>query len=146
MRIPHQKVLPVVVCGLLVAATASAHHGFGQFDRSQPIAIEGVITGIDFVNPHSYLRLDVSDASGATIAMRCEMRAATLMRRSGWSEEMFVTGAQVTIEGFGHRTDPAACYLEDITIGDAPGFNRNDQFSAGAGQDFSNRPYRLASG
>jgi hypothetical protein len=59
---------------------------------------------------------------------------------------MFVTGAQVTIEGFGHRTDPAACYLEDITIGDAPGFNRNDQFSAGAGQDYSNRPYRLASG
>ena len=42
---------------------------------------------------------------------------------------MFVTGAQARISGFGHRDDPAACYLEDITIGDAPKRNRNDQFT-----------------
>lgn len=132
--------------GLVVAATSHAHHGFGQFDRSRQVDIEGVITGIDFVNPHAYLRLDVAADSGETIAMRCEMRAATLMRRSGWSEEMFVIGARATIHGFGHRTDPAACYLEDITIGDDAGFNRNDQFETDSGVDLSNRPLRLASG
>ena len=78
--------------------------------------------------------------------MRCEMRAATLMRRSGWSEEMFVIGADATIHGFGHRDDPGSCYLEDITIGDAPGFNRNDQFETNSGTDVSNRPFTLASG
>jgi hypothetical protein len=78
--------------------------------------------------------------------MRCEMRAATLMRRSGWSEEMFVIGAAATIHGFGHRTDPAACYLEDISIGDAAGINRNDQFATDSAADLSNRPLRLASG
>jgi hypothetical protein len=130
----------------VVAVQSHGHHGFGQFDRAQQIDIEGVITGIDFVNPHAYLRLDVTDDQGETIAMRCEMRAATLMRRSGWSEEMFVTGAVATIHGFGHRTDPQACYLENITIGDSAGFNRNDQFETDSGTDLSNRPLRLASG
>jgi hypothetical protein len=136
-----------VVAAACCAATAGhAHHGFGQFDRSLQVDIEGVITGIDFVNPHAYLRLDVAGADGETIAMRCEMRAATLMRRSGWSEEMFVIGADATIHGFGHRDDPAACYLEDITIGDAAGINRNDQFETDAAEDLSNRPLRLANG
>ncbi|HUF74451.1 MAG TPA: DUF6152 family protein [Gammaproteobacteria bacterium] len=130
----------------LAGGGAQAHHGFGQFERSQPVSIEGVITGIDFVNPHAYLNLDVTGDDGETVAMRCEMRAATLMRRSGWSEEMFVIGATATIEGFGHRTDPAACYLENITIGNEPGFNRNDQFEHTSGIDLSNRPLRLASG
>jgi hypothetical protein len=142
----QKRGIVLLASGLAFTGASQAHHGFGQFQRSLPLTIEGVITGIDFVNPHAYLNLDVTGDGGETIAMRCEMRAATLMRRSGWSEEMFVIGATATIEGFGHRTDPAACYLEDITIGDAPGFNRNDQFDHTSGIDVSNRPLRLASG
>jgi len=130
---------------LSLSATAFAHHGFGQFDRSKPVEFTGTITSIDFVNPHSYLHVDVANDDGTTTHMRCEMRAATLMRRSGWSEEMFVIGAEATVVGFGHRDDPTACYLEDITIGDT-GFNRNDQFSQSKEADLSNRPLRLASG
>jgi Family of unknown function (DUF6152) len=129
-----------------VATDALAHHGFGQFDRTQPVDIEGVITGLDFVNPHSYLHIDVADTDGKTVAMRCEMRAATLLRRSGWSAEMFVIGARATVHGFRHHDDPTACYLEDITIEGGKGFNRNDQFETEAGADLSNRPLRLASG
>mgnify|MGYP006376111725 CR=1 FL=1 len=55
--------------------------------------IVGTIRGIDFVNPHSYLNLDVRRADGALIAMRCEMRAATLLRRSGWRSRL-ITGAE----------------------------------------------------
>ena len=130
---------------LALSTPAVAHHGFGLFDRSKEVTFTGVITGIDFVNPHSYLHFDTVDAAGDNIAMRCEMRAATLLRRSGWSKEMFVTGSPVTVYGFGHRNDPGACYLEDITIGDAPGINRNDQFTTTA-VDVSNRPLRRPSG
>ena len=130
---------------LAASTSALAHHGFGRFDRQKPVEIEGTITGIDFVNPHSYLNLDVVDPAGTVIAMRCEMRAATLLRRSGWSEEMFVKGARAKIAGWGHRDDPAACYIEDITIGDSPTRNRNDQFTTRA-VDTSNRPKRLPTG
>ena len=130
---------------LAICLPAQAHHGFGRFDRSQEVEIAGVITGIDFVNPHAYLYLDSRNTAGEAIAMRCEMRAATLMRRSGWSEEMFILGAQAQIFGFAHRDDPASCYLEDITIGDEPGLNRNDQLQSEA-VDVSDRPLRLATG
>ncbi|MGD8809540.1 MAG: DUF6152 family protein [Gammaproteobacteria bacterium] len=149
----HPSGLPAT--GAVAAATAAillgiappgnAHHGFGRFDRSQEVEFTGVITGIDFVNPHSYLHFDATTPNGETISMRCEMRAATLLRRSGWSREMFVIGSQATVYGFGHKDDPASCYLEDIKIGDAPGFNRNDQFSTQK-VDVSDRPLRLASG
>jgi hypothetical protein len=133
------------VAALCASASAFAHHGFGRFDRSKEVDFAGVITGIDFVNPHSYLHFDTVGADGKPIAMRCEMRAATLLRRSGWSPEMFVIGAHATVHGFRHRDDPASCYLEDITIGDAPSFNRNDQFSHEP-VDVSTRPARLPSG
>jgi len=138
--------LGTAACALsLVATTAAAHHGFGRFDRTAEVTFEGVITGIDFVNPHAYLYFDSVGPDGATIAMRCEMRAATLMRRSGWSEEMFVAGAPAKVFGFAHRDDPASCYLEDITIGDALELNRNDQLVTEA-VDVSTRPMRLPSG
>ncbi len=135
----------VLIAGLAMSPLVFGHHGFGRFDRSQEVEFNGVITGIDFVNPHAYLYFDAVDVNGATIPMRCEMRAATLMRRSGWSEEMFVLGAEASIFGFGHRDDPASCYLEDITIGDAPGLNRNDQLTSGI-VDVGDRPQRLPSG
>ena len=137
--------LTLAVAALGACGTALAHHGFGRFDRSKEVEFTGTITGIDFVNPHSYLYFDAVNAAGETVAMRCEMRAATLMRRSGQTEETFVIGAEATVFGFGHRDDPASCYLEDITIGDAPGFNRNDQFATSA-VDVSDRPLRRPSG
>ncbi|HLF12004.1 MAG TPA: DUF6152 family protein, partial [Gammaproteobacteria bacterium] len=41
---------------------AFAHHGFGNFDRNREIEIKGIVTGVDFVNPHSWLYLDVTGA------------------------------------------------------------------------------------
>lgn len=129
----------------VLSTAAVAHHGFGQFDRTKDAVFTGTIKSIDFVNPHAYLYLDADLEDGGTIAMRCEMRAATLMRRSGWSKEMFIPGAQVMIHGFRHRTDPASCYLEEVTIGDAPQLNRNDQIEFSA-VDASGRPLRRPSG
>ena len=131
---------------LAAPGVSLAHHGFGRFDRSQEVEFTGTITGIDFVNPHSYLYLDVLEPTGTTRTMRCEMRAATLLRRSGWSEEMFVIGAEAAVYGFGHRDDPNACYLEDIRIGETLEINRNDQLEHRTSGDLVNRPLRLASG
>jgi hypothetical protein len=144
-RIAPTLAATVAALVLSVSTAASAHHGLGRFDRTKEVDFAGVITGIDFVNPHSYLYFDAVNADGETLAMRCEMRAATLLRRSGWSKEMFVIGAEATVYGFAHRDDPASCYLENIRIGDAPSINRNDQFTTTA-VDVSKRPLRLPSG
>jgi hypothetical protein len=132
------------LAAVAAATPASAHHGFGRFDGSQKVTLEGTLTGIDFVNPHSYLYFDSPGADGKTLKMRCEMRAATVLRRSGWSPEMFVPGKHVTVNGNPHRDDPASCYIETLTLGDEK-LERYQQLTKAPAAP-SARPARLASG
>jgi Family of unknown function (DUF6152) len=139
------KVALLAVGAFAMSGPAAAHHGFGRIDGSQNVTLEGTLTGVDFVNPHAYLYFDTVGADGKTLKMRCEMRAATVLRRSGWTEEMFVPGKHVTINGHPHRDDPSTCYIEDLKIGDAPTLVRYQQLttqSSGA----TDRPARLPSG
>ncbi len=106
----------------------------------------GTMTEMHFINPHSYMEIDAVDEAGKKVHLRCEMRAATLLKRSGWSGEMFTAGSHVEIEGHPHRKDPNACYIENFKLGDAPMINRNAQFETKTHVDTSKRPLRLADG
>ena len=141
----HMRIaLALVVVAL--AAPVSAHHGIGRFDPTREINVEGTLTSLDFVNPHSYVHFNTIDANGAVFAMQCEMRAATVLRRSGWSPEMFVPGVAIKIHGRPHRDDPHYCYADTLTIGDAPTLQRYQQLSDGAPASRADRPFRVASG
>jgi hypothetical protein len=144
----HNVARSVVLSAALVgvAMPALAHHSFGEFQMDTPLKLTGTLTDMHFVNPHSYMEIDAVDANGKKVHMRCEMRAATLLKRSGWSAEMFTVGSRVEIEGHPHRTDAHACYIENVKIGDAPRVNRNDQFATKTTVDTSKRPLRLADG
>jgi Family of unknown function (DUF6152) len=148
MRISHKLLLSAVSTAALstLAMPALAHHGFGLFQMDINKEWSGTLTQMNLVNPHSYMEFDAVDENGKPLHMRCEMRAATLIRRSGWSVEMFKPGAHVEIEGHPHRDDPEVCYIENFKIDDSVEFNRNDQFLSNAPVDTSNRPLRLADG
>ncbi len=139
------KTLQIVTLGALVGVAAPlwAHHGFGRFDPQKMVELEGTVTGIDFVNPHAYLYFDAMGADGKVTKMRCEMRAATVLRRSGWSAEMFTPGKHVAISGNPHRDDPASCYIETLTLGEEK-LERYQQLTT-ATQN-ANRPARASSG
>jgi hypothetical protein len=142
-RAVQLTILAVALVGL--ATPALAHHSFGEFQMNIERSWAGTITKMHFINPHSYMEVDVVDSSGKKSNIHCEMRAATLLKRSGWSKEMFKVGSRIEIEGHPHRTDPHACYIENMKIGDAAKVNRNDQFQTRA-IDTSKRPLRLADG
>ena len=128
-----------------LAAPALAHHSFGMFNMLVNKHWSGTLTEMHFVNPHSYMEIDAVDETGVKSHIRCEMRAAALLRRSGWSPEMFKVGAHIEVDGHPHRKDPAACYTENFKIGNAPTMNRNDQLQTKA-LDTSKRPAKLADG
>jgi len=113
--------------GLLAATTASAHHGFGNFAMNEDIALSGVITRLDFVNPHAWLHFDVSNSDGTLTAHRCELRSATTLRRSGWTPDMFPAGMQITIQGSPDRSEPNACYISTLTFSDGSSLDRYGQ-------------------
>ena len=95
------RLIPTCVglTGYAIVVSAVAHHGTGTFDHSREIQISGVVSELQFVNPHSWVYLEVTDDDGTTKQWRCEMRAATVLRRAGWTPEMFLEGDEVTIVG-----------------------------------------------
>jgi hypothetical protein len=131
---------------MVLVAPISAHHGIGRFDSTRNLTVEGTLTGLDFVNPHSYVHFNAIDANGRVLAMQCEMRAATVLRRSGWSPDMFVPGVAIKIVGRPHRDDPHYCYADTLTIGDAPTLQRYQQLREADPTSRADRPFRLASG
>jgi hypothetical protein len=121
--------LAAVPAALLAAGAANAHHGFGNFDRSREVTLEGTITSIDFVNPHAYVYFESTNSDGTKVAKRCEMRAATVLRRSGWSAEMFKPGEPIKIEGAPDRFDVNSCYVHTVLFADGTTADRYAQLS-----------------
>jgi len=81
------------------ALPAHAHHGFGLFQLDIKREWSGTITKMNLVNPHSYMEIDAIDENGQSVQLRCEMRAASLLRRSGWDTDVLRPGTPVAVTG-----------------------------------------------
>ena len=112
---------------LLLCGAATAHHGPGQFDSSQPMEVTGIVTDIRFVNPHGYVYFDVTAADGSPVPWRCELQAGSLLRRSGWTEDLFSTGDIITITGDQGRREAYACALRSVILADGSILERYGQ-------------------
>jgi hypothetical protein len=134
-----------LVCFAL-AGSAHAHHGTANFDLNNDVALEGVITSVEFVNPHSWLHFDVTAADGTTTAWRCEMRGATVLQRSGWSKDMFVAGTPIRVTGSPDRRDPTTCYLGTAIFPDGTSVDRYGQLNRNEAPPPMRRAARLANG
>jgi len=133
----------------LIASVGHAHHGANsQFDQTKSLEVEGIITKLRFVNPHSYVYFDVTKADGSVENWRCEMRAATVLKRSGWSPDMFPVGTRIRIEGVPARREPFGCYVNRFQLGDDDEvIERYEQLSeADDNLDLTSRPATLANG
>jgi hypothetical protein len=135
-----------LLAGCALADVAAAHHGIANFDLNKDISLSGAVAELAFVNPHSWLYVNVAGADGAKVLWKCEMRAATVLRRSGWSDAMFAPGTQVTVTGSPDRHDPNTCYLATITFADGTTMNRYGQREKPDTKVAVNRPERLANG
>jgi hypothetical protein len=114
---------------LVCAAPVAAHHGAGTFDLSQSIAYpEATLTRVDLINPHAWLYFEVTETDGRVSKHRCEMRSAHVLRRSGWSQELFPIGARVAIEASPDRIDPNSCYLQTIRFENGSHMDRYGQY------------------
>src|SRR6185295_16459519 len=93
---------------------ALAHHGGAEYDLGKTVEFKAKLTSVDLINPHAWLYFDVTETNGKITHHRCEMRSVHVLRRSGWTVDLFPTGQQITIEASPNRTDPASCYLQTI--------------------------------
>jgi hypothetical protein len=118
---------PLGIVLAVAALPALAHHGISNWDHEKDIRITGVLSKFEMINPHSYIYLDVKGADGKVVTWGCEMRAAGVLLRSGWTRDMFKIGTTITITGSPERRKPNLCYLGTITFADGVQMDRYAQ-------------------
>ena len=85
---------------VLTAAPARAHHSFeAEYDSRRPITLTGVVTKVDWINPHAYVFIDAKGADGAVKNYRVEMGPPYALVRGGWKRDTLKIGDTVTVEG-----------------------------------------------
>jgi len=94
----------IYLIGLFVwtaAAPAVAHHAFAaEFDASKPISLEGTITRMEWVNPHSWVHLDVTQPDGTVESWMVEGGPPTSLLRRGFTKKDLPVGAKIFVEGY----------------------------------------------
>ena len=122
----------LVLAGLVLGVTpGAAHHGIANFDLNRDIEISGTVTEMAFINPHSWLYLEVVGDDGQPAAWKCELRGATVLRRSGWTPEMFAPGTAITVTGSPDRYEANTCYLGTAVFADGSRVDRYGQLESG---------------
>ena len=81
-------------------APVNAHHSFAaEFDGSKPVTLKGVVTQIDWANPHVWFYITVKDEEGRTARWACEMGAPHQLQQRGWLRDTMKVGDIVTVAG-----------------------------------------------
>jgi len=92
----------VLLCILCIAAVPTiAHHSFGaEFDDKRPVTLDGTVVKFEFMNPHSWIHLDVKAPDGKVERWRVETGSTNALFRRGWRKDSLREGDQITIDAF----------------------------------------------
>ena len=98
----NRFLLPIASVLLLASGRpALAHHAFSsEFDQSKPITLEGVVTRIDWENPHVHYYVDVAQPDGTVASWACETGGPNRLARRGWTQNSLKPGDKVIVHGF----------------------------------------------
>ena len=85
---------------LLAPIAAQAHHSFAaEYDSKKPVELKGTLVGIDWVNPHAWIHMEVKDEAGKATMWDCELGSPNLLMRNGWRRDSIKPGDVIIVNG-----------------------------------------------
>lgn len=92
----------VAALGLLcLMVPVVAHHGFEtEYDAKKKVSLTGVVTKVEWTNPHMRVYIDVTDANGKVTNWNLELTSPNNVRRQGWGPKDLLAGDKVVFEGY----------------------------------------------
>lgn len=112
-------VIPALSLLLSHSVPAAAHHTFiAQYDPQRPVSMTGVVTRVEWTNPHARFYLDVADESGAVVNWNLELASPNVLRRYGWTGQSLQPGDRVTVDGSLARDGSKMANALSVTLSD----------------------------
>ena len=111
-------------CGIVIAVvvtgvSTSAHHAFSaEFDAAQPVELRGKVTKVEWVNPHTWIHIDVQETNGDLIAWEIEAGAPNALIRRGWRKDSLTPGTELLVFGYRAKDGSNRANGRDITLPD----------------------------
>lgn len=104
---------------LCAAAPVSAHHGFSsEYDLNKPVTLTGVVTKVEWTNPHARFYIDVKDKDGTVTNWNFELASANSLRRNGWTQFTLKIGDTITAKGYAALSGVKMANANSVTLAD----------------------------
>ena len=118
MRTKLLAVLGIVGLGI-AAAPAWAHHAFAaEFDAQKPVKLKGTVAKVEFINPHSWIHIDVKDADGKVTRWMVEGGSPNALFRRGVNKDALPQGTEIMVDGYQAQDGSNRANGRDITFAD----------------------------
>jgi hypothetical protein len=112
-----KRILIALTGAVLGTVPVLAHHSFAaEYDSSAPVTVKGRVTKVEWTNPHSYVYVDVKDASGNVVNWAIEGYPPNTLRRTGFTRDLMKPGDTVTINGWKARDGANRMAARDVTF------------------------------
>ena len=104
---------------LLAGSTAAAHHAFSaEFDANQPIQLRGTVARVEWINPHTWIHIDVKDAGGTTVRWMIEGGTPNTLLRRGLTKASLPEGTEILVDGYRAKNGSNRANGRDVTFPD----------------------------